>query len=124
MTEATTGLPIEGAAAASLLERVDQTIHPRCEMHAYALTRLDEEPAREYYLEAAHYLVTRLQAFLEEEGTVLETASMLDFAAGYGRFTRFFVHWQCFVQSFLSLPQQGRKAVMVMGFESQNTSTG
>jgi SAM-dependent methyltransferase len=92
MTEATTGLPIERASAASLLERVDQTIHPRCEMHAYALTRLDEEPAREYYLDAAHYLVTRLQAFLEEEGTVLETASMLDFAAGYGRFTRFFVH--------------------------------
>jgi SAM-dependent methyltransferase len=90
--EAPTRLLAEPAIATTLLEKVDRTVDPRCEMYSYARTRLEEEPARAYYLDAAHELVERLQAFLEEQGIVLETTSLLDFASGYGRFTRFFVH--------------------------------
>jgi SAM-dependent methyltransferase len=90
--EASTRLLAEPVVAATLLETVDRTVDPRCEMYSYARSRLEEEPARAYYLDAAHELVEHLQTFLEEQGTILETTSLLDFASGYGRFTRFFVH--------------------------------
>jgi len=92
MSEAPTRHPAERAAATALLEKIDRTIHARCEMHSFARTRLEDDQARAYYFDAAHELVERLRIFLEDQGTVLETASLLDFASGYGRFTRFFVH--------------------------------
>ena len=92
MSESPTRLSDERGHSTTLLERIDRTIHPRCEMYGYARTQLENKRARAYYFETAHELVVRLQAVLEEQGTVLKTSSLLDFASGYGRFTRFFVH--------------------------------
>jgi len=75
----------------ALIDRVSRAIHPRCEMYAYAASQLGSQRASSYYFDAAHQLVAELHDFLENEGLACRTARVLDFAAGYGRFTRFFV---------------------------------
>jgi SAM-dependent methyltransferase len=77
---------------APLLSRVSQEIHPRCEMYDYARGLHGEQEARAYYFSSSLHLIEHLQRFLTAEGLRPAELSLLDFAAGYGRFTRFFVH--------------------------------
>jgi SAM-dependent methyltransferase len=74
----------------SLLSRVRRDVHPRCEMYAFAVDSLGEEQGRRYYFRSAEFLVEHLLRELERRGRTPDRLALLDFAAGYGRFTRFF----------------------------------
>jgi SAM-dependent methyltransferase len=74
-----------------LFARTCQEIHPDCEMYGYARRMHGEEEARAYYFSSGLHLVGHLQRFFEARGLRTEELSLLDFAAGYGRFTRYFV---------------------------------
>ncbi len=75
-----------------LFKRVNRTIDPRCEMYRFAAQTSGEQEAQNYYFHSANYLAERLLAVVEKAAIRAEDAALLDFAAGYGRFTRFFVH--------------------------------
>jgi SAM-dependent methyltransferase len=72
-----------------LLSRVRREVHPRCEMYAFAVGSLGEEEGRRYYFRSAEFLVEHLLRELERRGRTPGRLALLDFAAGYGRFTRF-----------------------------------
>ncbi len=74
----------------ALFESVNQEIDPRCEMLRYAVSTIGEDEARNFYFHSAHFLVERLLPVIREAGISPDTASVLDFAGGYGRFARFF----------------------------------
>ena len=73
---------------------INQTIHPLCEMFSFASSTSGPEAARDYYFRAARFLLERLLKVVEEAGIDPASSAILDFAAGYGRFSRLFV--RCF----------------------------
>jgi SAM-dependent methyltransferase len=80
-----------GRALEEAVAKLDRTIHPDCEMFAYARTRLaSDEAATDYFFESAERVVGGLLEFLDDRGLDPGTSSILDFASGYGRFTRYF----------------------------------
>ena len=75
----------------AVVATVDRTIHPDCEMLAYARSRLEtDEAARAYFFDSAELVVRNLLDFLDSRGVDRSASSILDFASGYGRFTRYF----------------------------------
>jgi 2-polyprenyl-3-methyl-5-hydroxy-6-metoxy-1,4-benzoquinol methylase len=87
------GIPLQYELPDSdLFRRVNRTIDPRCEMYRFAVKTTDEDSGHNYYFYSAHYLVERLLAVIAKAGISAERSSLLDFAAGYGRFSRFFIH--------------------------------
>jgi len=75
----------------ALFVEVDREIDPRCEMLLYARHDMSDEDAIAYYFDSAEYPLRHLVANLENGGVDLQSLSALDFASGYGRFTRYFV---------------------------------
>jgi SAM-dependent methyltransferase len=74
-----------------LFAHVARAIDPRCEMYAFAVRSSGEEQAQRYYFHSAEFLVERLMRVIEGGGRDPADLALLDFAGGYGRFTRFFV---------------------------------
>src|SRR6266851_6061296 len=76
----------------SAIERnLFRTISPRDEMFNFARTRLPDDAATaQYYFETGRELATGLLAYLHGEGLKPSELDLLDFAAGYGRVTRWF----------------------------------
>lgn len=74
-----------------LFAKVVRTIDPRCEMYAFAAKTSGAEQAQRYYFHSAAFLVERLVGVIEAGGRKPADLALLDFAGGYGRFTRFFV---------------------------------
>ena len=69
-----------------------QTISPRCEMYRFASSRFSTDAeTHEYYFETGFELASNLCTFLEEVGIDPYQGDLLDYAAGYGRVTRWFV---------------------------------
>lgn len=75
-----------------LFRLVDTTINSNCEMYKFSLLKLDNEKARDYYFYSANFLIENLIDFFKKEKTDIKNLSILDFACGYGRFTRFLIH--------------------------------
>ncbi len=74
------------------LEPSSRVIHPKCEMNKYARQMLQsDEQATEYYFQSAEFLICNLVKYFEEEAVDSKNMTILDFASGYGRFTRYFV---------------------------------
>jgi len=85
-------MPVYPLPTSKLFGKVQRAIHPKCEMYSFARTRHDEESAFNYYFYSADYLIQRLLATLSRLGVDPAELSLLDFACGYGRMARFFVH--------------------------------
>lgn len=85
-------MPAYPLPTSKLFGKLQRAIHPKCEMHSFARTRHDEESAFNYYFYSADYLIQRLVAALSKLGVDPAELSLLDFACGYGRITRSFVH--------------------------------
>jgi 2-polyprenyl-3-methyl-5-hydroxy-6-metoxy-1,4-benzoquinol methylase len=69
-----------------------QTISPQCEMYRFASSRFSTDAeTRDYYFETGFELANNLCEFLKEVGTNPYQEDLLDYAAGYGRVTRYFV---------------------------------
>jgi hypothetical protein len=75
----------------TLFEEADHSISPECENFHFAVERLGEVEARDYYLHSGHLVAQSLLAFLADRGRNPGAMSLLDFANGYGRITRYFV---------------------------------
>jgi SAM-dependent methyltransferase len=75
-----------------LFRQADRTISPRCENFAFAVERLGERAAYDYYFFAGHQVAQAILDFLDWRGEDPGSLSMLDFASGYGRVTRYLVH--------------------------------
>lgn len=75
-----------------LYKKIDRTISPKCEMFEFGKQNLnnDNENATNYYFYSADFLVNNLKKFFTDEGISTENKTILDFAAGYGRISRFF----------------------------------
>jgi len=72
--------------------RVNKAISPHCEMYRYARTGFaSEEDTQDYYFSSGFELAKNLCGFLLEVGVEPEHVDLLDFAAGYGRITRWLV---------------------------------
>jgi SAM-dependent methyltransferase len=73
------------------MDGVSKNISPKCEMYRFAKNRLgSDSDATNYYFYSAHFLIERLIPYLESISFDRSKANILDFASGYGRFTRFF----------------------------------
>jgi len=79
--------------ASTLFPTVNREIHPKCEMYKYARAQLGSDKlATEYYFHSAEFLVNNMLKFFDDESIDLGEKDLLDFASGYGRFTRYFVN--------------------------------
>ncbi len=68
---------------------VSRDIHPDCEMFKYALTQIkDREITVDYYLNGGKSLAQHLSDLAFELGWDPKQKTILDFASGYGRVTR------------------------------------
>ncbi len=77
---------------ATTLATVDRTIHPNCEMLRHAISRLDSDAAAtQYYFRSAEPLIHNLLLFADAHQIDVSRTSILDFASGYGRLTRYLV---------------------------------
>lgn len=64
-------------------------ISPRCEMYAYARSKLQsDDDARNYYFTSGQNVADHLYKYLRQEGIDPAKLTALDFACGYGRVTR------------------------------------
>lgn len=74
------------------LETISRSIHPACEMYKYIRTvETQEQRAIELYFQTTEFTVGNLLRFFAEEQVDPAEKTILDFASGYGRFTRYFV---------------------------------
>lgn len=74
------------------LETISRSIHPACEMYKYIRTvEPQEQRATELYFQTTEFTVGNLLRFFAEEQVDPAEKTILDFASGYGRFTRYFV---------------------------------
>lgn len=71
---------------------ISRSIHPDCEMLKYIRTvEKEEQRAIDLYFQTTEFTVDSLLRFLAEEQVDPAEKTILDFASGYGRFTRYFV---------------------------------
>lgn len=74
-----------------LFRHVDRSVHPNDEMFLTSKAVLPGSgEAFHYYFYSGGYLSTRLADWLIQHGEIPKNMSILDFASGYGRFTRYF----------------------------------
>lgn len=75
----------------ALFRRVNRDVHPRDEMWRIAKIQLPETgKAFHYYFFTGGLLATRTRDYLVQRGLDPSQLSLLDFACGYGRITRYF----------------------------------
>lgn len=75
-----------------LFKVVNQTVHPNDEMFKSAKLSMPEiGRAFHYYFYSGGLLATRVKAYLEQHGEIPASLSLLDFACGYCRVTRYFI---------------------------------
>ena len=74
-----------------IIPLVSREVHPECEMYAYALSQIkDKDMTLSYYLHGGEMLARGLLNVLSELGMLPQEKTILDFACGYGRVTRWF----------------------------------
>jgi len=76
----------------SVFPKINLTISPNDEVYHYAKSQIkDEEVTKTYYRDTGKKLAINLIDFLQHEGLSANNLDLLDFAAGYGRVTRWLV---------------------------------
>jgi SAM-dependent methyltransferase len=76
-----------------LFKKINKSVHPQDEMFATAKLSMPQPGhAYAYYFYSADFLIQNLLRFLEGENINVSECSLLDYAAGYGRLTRSFIH--------------------------------
>lgn len=74
---------------ASMDEQVKHTVAPQDEMYNYIRTRMpDDVSATKYYFDTGRELAVNLVTYLLENGLCPNNLDILDYAAGFGRVTR------------------------------------
>ncbi len=74
------------------INKINKTIHQNCDMHKHAMSHLqNEQKAVDAYFQQSSFLINHFESFLQEANIDTSKKTILDFACGYGRFTRYFV---------------------------------
>lgn len=110
------------------LETISRSIHPACEMYKYIRTvEKEEQRAIDLYFQTTEFVVGNLLRFFAAEQVDPAEKTILDFASGYGRFTRYFVKlFREVTVSDLEPPMLDfcRKEFDVQGFRSSARDPG